>query len=112
MIYLEMEKPLFDVIQSRLPEVCPNIEFSLIATDEALQELGLRKYTLCVVGFDLDAEGFKKMMCELEQIEVDAFNTPDGKPPKSNDPDYQRYLTYGILWDILYNAHEIEYTAQ
>ncbi len=112
MIYLEMEKPLFDVVQSRLPDVCPNVKFSLIATDEALQKLGLSKNTLCVVGFDLDAEGFEKMMSELEQIEVDAFNTPDGKSPKSNNPDYQRYLTYGILWDILYDAHEIEYTAE
>ncbi len=112
MIYLEMEKPLFDVVQSRLPDVCPNVKFSQIATDEALRILGLSKYTLCVVGFDLDANAFQKMMSELEQIEVDAFNTPDGKEPKRNDPDYQRYLTYGILWDILYNAHEIEYTVE
>ena len=112
MIYLEMEKLSFDIMQYRLPDVCPNVRFSLIATDKNLHTLGFSSDELCIIAFDLDNDGFRKMMSVLEQLEVDAFNTPDGKEPKRSDPDYQRYLTYGILWDILYNAREIEYTAQ
>ena len=112
MIYLEMEKSWYDIVECRLPDVCPDIRFSLIVADENLSKLGLGADAPCIIGFDLDDNGFRAMMSDLEQLEVDAFNTPDGKEPKRNDPDYQRYLTYGILWDILYNARKIEYTAE
>ena len=34
MIYLEIEKSRFDIVQYRLPDVCPNVRFSLMVTDE------------------------------------------------------------------------------
>ena len=111
MIYLEMEKNLFDIVQCRLPDICPDVRFSLIVADEGLRTLQLSADTPCIVGFDLDANAFQKMLTALEQLEVDAYHTPDGKEPKRTDPDYQRYLTYGILWDILYHARETEYPA-
>ena len=40
------------------------------------------------------------------QIEVDAFNTPDGMNPPEDDRLYLRYLEYGWLWDVLFVADE------
>ena len=69
MIYLEMEKSSFDIVQYRLPDVCPNVRFSLIATDKNLHTLGFSSDELCIVAFDLDNEVFKDLCEFLNKVE-------------------------------------------
>jgi hypothetical protein len=40
---------------------------------------------------------YDEMMDELMQIEIDAFNTPDGEPPESNNEAYKKYLDHGWI---------------
>ncbi len=112
MIYLEMDKSSWEIINSRLPDIFPNVNFSLLVIDDNIKALGFWSSELCVVAFDIDETRFERMLLDLTDLETDAFNTADGKPPNKDDPDYQRYLKYGILWDILFNAKQINLSAE
>lgn len=107
MIYLKIERSHYDEMKTLLPDICPNVEFSLVVADENLKLLGLCSDVPCIVAFDLDKDEFNQMMDELIQLEIDAFNVPGGDPPP-DDPDYQRYIKYGWMWDVLFDAEEIK----
>ncbi len=112
MIYLEMDKSSWEIINNRLPDICPNVKFSLLVIDDNIKALGFCSSELCIVGFDMDETCFDGMLLDLTDLETDAFNTAGRKPPHKDDPDYQRYLKYGILWDILFNAKQIYLSAE
>ena len=112
MVCLEMDKASWNIISSRLPDICPSVHFSLLVVDENFKTLGFGVSEPCVVSFDMDESSFRRMLLNLTDLEADAFNTSDGQPPRKDDPDYQRYLKYGILWDILYNAKQLDLSAE
>lgn len=89
-----------------LSEVYPSIKIKHIATDQKLKELGFVDFSPCVFLMDTDWAGLELLMDELMQLEVDAFNTSDGKDPPADAPLYLRYLEYGWLWDVLFKADE------
>ncbi len=105
MIRLNLSEPLYREIKKLLPDICPDVKFSLKTTDDILATLGFCDVPPCVVAFDLNDSEFEEMLLELIQLEVDAYNTPDGKDPKEDDPYYQRYLKYGWIYDVLFNAY-------
>ena len=106
MIRLNLSEALYREIEKLLPDICPDVKISLEAVDDNLATLGFCDVPPCTVAFDLDDVEFKEMLLELNQLEVDAFNTPDGKNPKEDDPYYQRYLKYGWIYDVLFNAYK------
>lgn len=91
-------------IERLLPEICPDVSFYTVAEDYNLELLGLCESALCVVVFNLDNDEFKELLDELNNIEIDAFNTKYGEHPKQDNSAYQKYLKYGCLYEILYNA--------
>lgn len=48
---------------------------------------------------------YEDMMDKLIQLEIDAYNTEDGIEPSKDNPYYQKYLKYGWLWDLFYQAN-------
>ena len=107
MLYLKIEESNYNKMKILLPDICPDVEFDLIATDDNLKKLGLCADSPCVIAFNIDESRFDQMMDELIQLEIDAFNVSDGYP-SSDDPLYQRYIKYGWMWNVLHNAEEIE----
>ena len=110
MIYLKLEKSIYDKIKKLLPDICPNVQFSLVMADNNLMRLGFSCEIPCVAAFQLDENGFDQMLDDLMQLEIDAFNTPCGEPAP-NDSVYQKYLKYGWMWQVLYNAEKCDITA-
>ena len=104
MVRLKVSKDEFDKINSLLPDICPNVPFSLKVQDDNLMKLGFCESAPCIVEFDMSTEEFNEMLDTLDDIEVDAFNTPHGSYPSRNSPAYQKYLKYGCLYDILFFA--------
>ncbi len=107
-----MKKAYFDIIRERLHDIFPNVKFSLAVCDENLQTMGLCSDAPCIVALDLYNSDFSEMMDELMQLEVDAYITSDGDDPDEDNPLYQRYLRYGMLWDIFYTAKETTAPSQ
>ncbi len=108
MVKLIIDKLSYNKIKNLLPDISSEVEFYLESVDENLEKLGLCKSAPCVVVFDLDTQGFENLLDVLSYIEVDAFNTKNGEHPKATDYQYQKYLKYGCLFDILNNAEIIE----
>ena len=106
MIYLNIEKALFEQINNLLPEIWPNVKIDLLSEDENLERLGFCKSAPCRVSIDLSESEYELLLDKLIELEVDAFNTPDGNSPSENDPKYIRYLRYGWMWDVLYSAEK------
>ncbi len=103
-VILKINKDEFNEINTLLPELFPNISFEIKSQDDALVNLGFCNSAPCVIEFDLTTEEFEALLCDLDDIEVDAFNLPKYIEPKENDPTYQKYLKYGCLYTILNNA--------
>ena len=109
MIKLNLELPQYRRLEKQLPDICPDVKFYLESSDETLVKLGLSDIAPCVVVFELDEDAFEKMLYdELVQIEVNAFNTSDGKDPPEDDEDYQKYLKYGWMFDVLHYAYNTD----
>lgn len=104
MLQVKVSRNDFDKINLLLPDICPEVSFSLISEDTNLVKLGLCNSAPCTIEFNMSAKDFYEMLDTLNDIEVDAFNTENGK---SNNIAYQKYLKYGCLYDILYNAERI-----
>ena len=102
MVKLKVSKDEFDKIASLLPDICPDISFSLKEQDDNLMKLGFCESAPCIVEFDMSTEEFNEIFDILDDIEVDAFNTPHGSYPSHDDPAYQKYLKYAYLSDILF----------
>lgn len=104
MIQIKVNKYDFDKIDVLLPDICPDVCFSLKSHDDNLVLLGFCNSAPCIVEFDMSAEEFYEMLDNLNDIEIDAYNTPNGVEPSATTPAYQKYLKYGCLYEILYNA--------
>jgi hypothetical protein len=48
------------------------------------------------------------MLDDIVWIEICAFNTEDGKDPPEDNEDYQKYLKYGWMFDVLHDAYNEE----
>ena len=108
MIKLNLELPQYRRLEKQLPDICPDVKFYLESSDETLVKLGLSDVAPCVVAFELDEDGFEKMLDDIVWIEICAFNTEDGKDPLEDDEYYQKYLKYGWMFDVLHDAYNEE----
>lgn len=101
MLLIETKISDYKTVQERMKDLFPQIKLELIS-DFSLPGLELPySFTMSISFSELD-----DIMDDLMQIEVDAFNTEDGKMPPQNDPLYLRYVKYGWLWDLFYDAKE------
>jgi hypothetical protein len=91
MIRLNLELPQYRRLEKQLPDICPDVKFYLESSDETLVKIGLSDVAPCVVAFELDDDGFEKMLDDIVWIEICAFNTEDGKDPPEDDEYYQKY---------------------
>ena len=98
----------YNKVERLFPDIFPNIPFFIKEADHNLKKLGLCEYVPCIVMFALDNDEFEDMLNELIDIETNAFNTKNGEHPKDDDPLYQKYLKYGCLYEILYNAERMQ----
>jgi len=103
-IYLNVDKVLYNQISVLLPDIWPNIKINLLVADENLEKLGFCKSAPCLMTIDLSENEYEQLLDELLQLEIDAYNTPDGRVPSDKDPNYIRYRKYGWMWDVLYRA--------
>lgn len=105
-VYINTDKMCYERIKALLPDIKPDIKITLVCCDDNLEKMGFCSSAPCIVCFDLSLDELEKLLDDLMQIEVDAFNTADGNDPPENDPYYQKYLKYGWLWDIMFYAKE------
>mgnify|MGYP006991682958 CR=1 FL=1 len=103
MIQVYLNTSEFNKISELLPDICPEVKFTLKAQDDNLVKIGLAESAPCIIEFDTSVEDFYDMLDTLNDIEIDAFNTNDIEPSERNT-DYQKYLKFGCLYDILYTA--------
>lgn len=108
MYRLETTKPLWDEMKALLPDICPNMPIRLVSEDPNLVALGFTDRAPCVIELDVDEKKFAEIRDIFFYLEVDAFNTADGKNPPESDPDYQRYLKYGWIGDVLSGAQKVK----
>lgn len=107
MLYFETNTEIYRKMSKLLPDIMPNIKLKLIVADTNLQRLGFVDYTPCKVQIDITDDDYLALLDDLIQIEVDAFNTIDGKDPPKSDPYYQKYDKYGWMYDILFGAKDM-----
>jgi len=65
MIRLNLSEPLYREIEKLLPDICPDVKFSLETVDDNLTALGFCDTPPCVVAFNLNDIEFKEMLFEL-----------------------------------------------
>ncbi|MBR3819563.1 MAG: hypothetical protein IKJ41_10530 [Clostridia bacterium] len=65
MIRLNLELPQYRRLEKQLPDICPDVKFYLESSDETLVKLGLSDVAPCVVAFELDEDGFEKMLDDI-----------------------------------------------
>lgn len=90
----------YESMKIQLPEICPYVHFHLIARDVNLTRLGFADEPPCLVEFDIDDDTYFKMISDLEQLEIDAYNEP------YDQESVDRYKKYGWLWGLFQNAEE------
>lgn len=99
MLLIETKIRDFKAVQEHMRDLFPQINLDLIS-DISLPGIELPySFTMSISYAELD-----DIMDDLMQLEVDAFNTGDGKMPPQNDPLYLKYVKYGWLWDLFYDA--------
>ena len=108
MVQMKMNKDEYNKIQILLPDICPQIGFSLKVEDDNLVVLGLCDSAPCIVEFDMTDSEYEETLDDLNELEIEAFDTPHGTYPSESSPAYQKYLKYGCLYDILSNSEIIE----
>lgn len=101
MLLVETKLGDFKTVQELMNDLFPHIKLELIS-DVSLPWLELPySFTMSISYSELD-----DIMDDLMQLEIDAFNTEDGKLPSPNDPLYLKFEKYGWLWDLFFNADE------
>ena len=103
MIQIKVNKNDFNKINLLLPDICPEVSFSLISEDKNLAKLGFCDSAPCTIEFDMSVKDFYEMLDTLNDLEIDAFNSVGEAP--NNNPAYQKYLKYGCLYNILSNVN-------
>lgn len=106
MLYVETDKITYNRIKTLFPDLRPDTKITLIACDDNLERLGFCDSAPCLVGFDLTFDELDVLLKELIFMEANAYNTSNGYDPTDYDPDYQLYVKYGWLYNILYYAKE------
>ena len=107
MLQIKINKEDFNKISMLLPDVCPDVSFSLNTQDDNLVKLGFCDNAPCIVEFDMNAAEFEEMLDTLNDIEIEAFSVGGRSEPSSSDPAYQKYLKYGCLYEILFSAERV-----
>ena len=107
MVQINVSRDDFDKINALFPEIFPDVVFSLKVQDDALVKLGFCDSAPCVVEFDITAREFYDILEELIDLEINAYNTSNGREPAKENPAYQKYLKYGCLYEILYIAEKV-----
>lgn len=100
MFSIEIPESQFEKMRLHLANICPYVQFRLIAKDVNLARLGFADEPPCLVEFDIDDDTYFKMIGDLEQLEVDAYNEP------YDQDSVDRYEKYGWLWGLFRNAEE------
>ena len=108
LVSLKMNMVDYEKVEELFPDLFPDVAFFLRTVDHALVDLGLCKSAPCIATFNLDGNEFEDVILDLIDIETDAFNTPNGTPPKDNNASYQKYLKYSPLYTILSNAEKLK----
>ena len=78
--------------------------FSVII-DEQLYNLGFSKTIPCIVELNATEETIEEASDIAIGYEINAYNTPDGRYPPSDDEDYILYEKYGWIWDLFNGDH-------
>lgn len=104
MIQIQVNTDEFQKIKNLLPDICPEVFFELKCQDHNLVNFGICDNAPCIVEFDLSIDDFYEILDLLNDLEIDAFNTNSGMDPEADDYAYKKYLKYGCLYNILYNA--------
>ena len=107
MLQIKVSKTEFDKINALMPEIFPNVAFKLISMDEILVTLGFCDSAPCIVEFDLELEGYNKILDTLDDIEFEAFNIFPNCSRINKNAAYRKYLKYGDLYPILHNAEKM-----
>ena len=107
LISLKMNLDDYNKVEKLLPDLRPDVAFFLKEVDHNLAKLCLCESAPCVVNFNLNEDEFQELLFTLDDIETEAFNTPNHREPSESDPAYQKYLKYGCLYGILFNAEKI-----
>ena len=92
-------------IKERLSEIYPSVSAEIISSDENLKRLGFADYIPCTWRLEIDAKRMERLMDDLMQYEIDAYNCA-GNPDESS-PTFRAYLRYGWMWDVLRYPKEI-----
>ena len=106
MLYIETNIASYETIRRSLDAVYPEAKTEHITTDYALKALMLIDYPPCIFSLDMTWDEYDRMMDELMQIEIDAFNTDNLEISFENNECYLKYLEHGWLWDLFYNAND------
>lgn len=106
-VSVKMNMDDYDKVETLLPDICPDVACFVKEADHTLVDMGLCKSAPCVITFGVGTEEFYEMLDMLNDIEIDAFNTPGATHDESNLA-YQKYLKYGCLYDILSNAKMVK----
>ncbi len=106
MLYVETNICSFAEIKKLLPDIYPSVKLSHVIIDNVLYTLGFSEVPLCIFTLDMTWDEYEDMMDKLIQLEIDAYNTEDGIEPSKDNPYYQKYLKYGWLWNLFYQANE------
>jgi len=72
-IYLNVDKVLYNQISVLLPDIWPNIKINLLVADENLEKLGFCKSAPCLMTIDLSENEYEQLLDELLQLEIDAI---------------------------------------
>lgn len=101
MLFVETKISDFETVHKLMNELFPQVDLELIS-NTSLPGIELPySFTMSISFSELE-----DIMDNLMQLEIDAFNTVDGEMPSSDDPFYQKYVKYGWLWNLFYNAKE------
>lgn len=105
---IESTKIVFERFSKYFPALYSGCEIQLISCDAALENLGFCQSAPCIFSVNLSDDEYLDILDGLMQMEIDAFNTEDGKSSLDSDPLYQKYKKYGWMWDILFYVKDEE----
>lgn len=101
MLLVETQISDFKTVQDCMNDLFPQIDLELISDYTLLGSSLPYSFTMSIRYSELD-----DIMEDLIQLEIDAFNTEDGKMPQPSNPCYLKYVKYGWLWDLFAIAME------
>lgn len=107
MYRLECDKDTYLKLQECLSEFMPSVKLTLLACDETLCRLGFVSSPPCVLLLHCSEKGMRRLLDDLDQTEINAFSSDDGRVPLAQQPDYLTFLRYGWMYGVLLKAEKI-----